>query len=233
MLGGMQRNRLLLLASAVGVALVALVVAVSVGSGGSSSGTTVSTSSSASVRAIFAGVPQKGDTLGRADAPVTLKVFEDPQCPFCREWNLATLPSVVSDYVRTGRVKLVYRGIVVIGPNSVDGLRAIYAAGAQNKLWTFDEALYEKQGAENSGWITTDVIREAAQDAHADADKILHGMNSTAVTAQLKVAAQEATADKVRGTPTFVIERPLAAPQLLQAPLDPSGFEAALAAALQ
>ena len=78
----------------------------------------------------LAGIPQKGDTLGRAAAPVTIQVFEDPQCPYCKEWNVDTLPSVVKDYVRTGKVKLVYRGIKIIGPNSEYGLRANYAAGA-------------------------------------------------------------------------------------------------------
>jgi hypothetical protein len=75
-------------------------------------------------------VPQHGDALGNASAPVTLTVFEDPQCPFCRQWNIDTLPTVVENYVRTGRIKIVYRGVVVIGANSLVGLAAEYAARA-------------------------------------------------------------------------------------------------------
>ena len=138
-----------------------------------------------------------GDTLGQASAPSTLVVYEDPQCPFCRSWNVSTLPSVVSQFVRTGKIKLEYRGVVIIGPDSVRGLRAIYAAGKQNKLWNFADALYAHQGAENSGWITNEVILAAARDAHADGKAILADMGSSAVTAALEGAQKQATADQL------------------------------------
>jgi protein-disulfide isomerase len=235
----MQRNRLLLLAGALGAAVLIVVLALVVaGTGGGSSGTTTAaasdTTGTTTPTASLAGIPQHGDTLGRASAPVTITVFEDPQCPYCRQWNVDTLPSVVTDYVRTGRVKLVFRGINIIGPNSEKGLRAIYAAAAQNKLWQMLDAVYARQGTENSGWITDDVITQAAQAAHANAKTILGALSSAAVTAQLQNAAQEAAADAVQGTPTFVAQRPPALPQQLQiTALDPASFAAALAPILQ
>jgi protein-disulfide isomerase len=183
---------------------------------------------------VAATVPQQGDTLGKADAPVTITVFEDPQCPFCRQWNVETLPTVVARYVKTGRVKLVYRGIEIIGPNSADGLRAIYAARGQNKLWQMVDELYARQGEENSGWITPAVITAAAHAGGANPQAILAAANSPAVTKALQQSANQATADKVAGTPTFVIERPPGLPQQLSVPaLDPASFTAALDAALQ
>jgi protein-disulfide isomerase len=136
--------------------------------------------------------------------------------------------------VRTGKIKLEYRGVVVIGPDSVRGLRAIYAAGKQNKLWDFADALYAHQGTENSGWITNDVILAAARDAGADGKAILAAMGSSAVTAELAEAQKQATADQLQGTPTFIIERPPALAQpLAVSALDPATFDAALSAALQ
>src|SRR5262249_15227950 len=141
----MQRNRLLLIGAAVAGAAVLAVVLVLVASGGSSHEATPTTTTAQADQAgttpaagssdVFAGVPQNGDTLGKASAPATLTVFEDPQCPYCRQWSVDTLPTVVRDFVRTGKVRLVYRGIEIIGPDSEPGLRAIFAAGAQNKLW--------------------------------------------------------------------------------------------------
>jgi len=233
----MPRNRLYLLAAAAAAAIVAVAVIVVVAASGGSSSPTTTTAvpqTSSGTASIFAGVPQRGDTLGRADAPATLTVFEDPQCPYCRQWNLDTLPTVVRDYVKTGRVKIVYRGIEIIGGNSIAGLRAAYAAGMQNKLWNLVEELYQRQGAENSGWITLAVIREAATSVHANAAKLIKEADSKPVTAALNAAEAERRSYGISATPTFAIQRQLGALQQLRVTsLEPGEFSAALAAALQ
>jgi len=232
-----KRRRLLLLGAAIGAAAVVAVVLIVVVSGGSSesgASTTSADTTGSTPSSSLAGIPQHGATLGNPNAPATLVVYEDPQCPFCRQWNVDTLPTVLRDYVRPGKINLEYRGVVIIGPNSVKGLRAIYAAAPQNKLWNMVDALYAQQGAENSGWITNDVIRSAAQQAGANPDQILARMNTPAVTAQLTRAAKQAAADQVRGTPTFVVEHPPAlSQQLALTSLEPAEFDAALSAALQ
>ena len=228
----MKRNRLLLAAAAIAAAAVVVVILlVAVDSGPKSTSTTpLPTVASA----VFSGVPQQGDTLGKANARVTITVFEDPQCPFCRTWSLETLPTVVKRYVRTGRVKLIYRGIQIIGPNSVRGLRAIYAAGEQNKLWNLADALYQHQGAENTGWITEAVIREAANVSGLNRRALLRASSSAAVSVALAQATREAHFGGVSGTPTFIVERPPGLPQQLSlTALDPASFTAALDAALQ
>ena len=232
----MERNRLTLVALAVGVAaLVAVVLVLVVGHGGSSAGSTTSTSASTVTSAAPLGsVPQHGDTLGKPGAPVSLVVFEDPQCPYCRSWNVDSLSTVVSQFVQTGRIKLVYRGVVIIGPDSVRGLRAIYAAGLQNKLWDMADELYARQRAENSGWITNRVILEAAAAAGANGKAVLANMGAPAVSAALRQAQADAKAAQLQGTPTFVLEQPPAVSRQLNVPgLDPSSFVAALSAALQ
>ncbi len=229
----MTRNqRLLALAAAAVVAVVIVVVAVVVGGSKPSTAHPATTVAGGS-QSFLAGVRQHGYVLGGASAPATLLVFEDPQCPYCQEWSLGALPSVVDTFVRTGRVRLEWRGIAIIGPNSVAGLRAAYAAGQQNRLWNLVEQLYERQGAENSGWITEAVLRSAAKAAGVDAAKMLAAADSKAVTAELEQAARDAEQQKVAGTPTFVLVRPPGLPQQLKVTgLDPSTFDSELAAAL-
>ena len=234
----MKSRRMLLIAAAVGGAAVLAVALILVASSGSSKSATTSVSTDASgaggPRATFAGIPQHGDTVGQAAAPATMLVFEDPQCPYCQQWTLDTLPTVVDQFVRPGKLKLTYRGIPIIGPNSIKGLRATFAAGEQNKLWQFSEALYEMQGAENSGWITDDVILSAAKSAGADGQAILAASPTKAITAQLAQATSEAQTYQVRGTPTFVLVQPPSLPQELNVTsLDPATFTAELQAALQ
>lgn len=236
----MDRTRLLLLGGAIAAAVVVVAVVIAVAGGGSKSssptttGTVTQRGGGPEAVSTFAGVLQSGDTLGKASAPVTLTVFEDPQCPYCREWNIDTLPTVVRDYVRTGRIKIVYRGIVVIGANSVAGLRVIYAAGLQNKLWNMAEALYERQGNENSGWITLGVIRDAAREVGVAPAKVIKDADSAAVTAKLHEAANLAGKYGVDGTPTFAIQKPLGPFRQLQVSgLEPGDFTPALDAALR
>ncbi|HXK14669.1 MAG TPA: thioredoxin domain-containing protein [Gaiellaceae bacterium] len=231
----MNRNRLMLVAAAVGgAALLAVVLILVVGKSSTATTTTATAPAIATAAKLFAGIPQHGNTIGKASAPATLIVYEDPQCPFCREWNVQTLPTVLDQYVRTGKLKLVYRGVVIIGPDSVRGLRAIGAAAKQNKLWNLVDALYARQGAENSGWITNSVIVAAASDAGANGPAVVAGMGAPSVGATLTTWQSQAKADRLQGTPTFVIERPPAVSQQLPVQgLDPATFVAALAAALQ
>lgn len=229
---------LALIGTAAVVAAIVIVVAVfSTGGSPPSSPTTTATAPGGPFTAgpvdVLKGVPQHGDTLGEASATTTLEVFEDPQCPYCREWALESFPTVVQRYVRTGRIKLVYRGVEIIGPNSEPGLRAIYASGGQNKLWNLVEELYTRQGKENSGWITDAVLRSAATAVGADPGPVLARSSSAAVTDQLHTAASEFRSYGLQGTPSFVLQRPLAVPRQLQVTgLDPASFTSALDAAL-
>ena len=113
------------------------------------------------------------------------------------------------DFVRTGKVRLVYRGIGIIGPDSQPGLRAIFAAGQQNKLWNLAAALYDVQGAENSGWITDAVIRSAANAAGAKPAAILAAASSKAVTAALARAQLDSA--RLRGSGNAGLRHPTAA----------------------
>jgi protein-disulfide isomerase len=230
---------LLVLGGAIAAAVVAVVVIVVVAGGGSSSPSTTTTAvtqpgGGTEAKSTFEGVPQRGDTLGKASAPVTLTVFEDPQCPFCRQWNIDTLPTVVQNYVRTGRIKIVYRGVVVIGDNSLVGLAAIYAAAEQDKLWQMAEALYERQGDENSGWITVPLVRAAAREIGLNPAKVVAAMRSSAVTSAIRQSVNEAQSLGINSTPTFAIQKQLGTLQQLQVSgLGPADFTPALDQALQ
>jgi protein-disulfide isomerase len=241
-----QRTRLLIVGGVVLAAALAagLVIAFATGSGSGGNGTTTAAAAPpsggqpaptapAGPVSVLAGVPQHGDTLGQADAPATMYVYEDPQCPYCKEWALGTFPTVVRQYVKTGRLKLVYQGVEIIGPNSVPALRALYAAGNQNKLWNLAEELYTRQGEENSGWVTDALLESSATAVGANAAKVLADARSPAITRRLAQAARDFQAAGAPGTPTFVVQRALAVPVQLQLTgLDPASFQAALEPAL-
>lgn len=162
----------------------------------------------AATEAVFRGVPQQLNQLGKPDAKVTMIEFADPQCPYCRQYQLDTLPAIVKEYVRTGKVKLVMFGIPIVGQNSEAGLRAMYAAGLQGKLWNFLDLLYNSQGAENSGWITDDLLRRIGHSiAGFDTQKMMADRQSADVDAALAASEQQATNGRVDRTPMFFAGR--------------------------
>ena len=84
---------------------------------------------------MLAGIPQSGIYLGNPSAPVRLVEFADLQCPFCREYTLQTLPQLVQDYVRSGKVRMEFRDLAFLGKDSVTaGRHAAAAARAEQAL---------------------------------------------------------------------------------------------------
>ena len=73
--------------------------------------------------ALLQGIPQNGNVLGKPDAPVTIVEYADYQCPYCARWALDTLPAIVDEYVRPGKVQIVFQGIAILGEDSVTALQ--------------------------------------------------------------------------------------------------------------
>jgi protein-disulfide isomerase len=193
------------------------------------------TVASLSATSPFAGIRQNGIVLGSPSAPVTLVEFADLQCPYCAAFARNALPAIVRDYVRTGRVRIVFEGLAFIGPDSTKALRAVLAASLQNRAWDVLDRLYAIQGAENGGWVTNAVLRDVARGVPGlDVPQLFRHLKSGAVESQLDVAAREARSAGVRGTPSFFVGptggtlRPVGLTSLTADALRPA-LEAALA----
>jgi protein-disulfide isomerase len=153
---------------------------------------------------LFRGIPQQLNALGNPKAPVTMVEFGDLQCPACRAFALDGLPAIVREYVRPGKVKLVFAGLAFLGPDSETALRATYAAGLQSRLWNFLDLLYRNQGAENSGWVTDELLRAAAKAIPGlDVGTMMAARRTTEVDNALLATQQQASSARVNTTPTF------------------------------
>lgn len=158
--------------------------------------------------ALFAGVPQSGLEIGKADAPVTIVEYLDVQCPHCKDAATSTVPTLISQFVKTGQAKLKLQPIAFIGDDSTKGALAVLAAGQQNRAGEFAEILFRNQGGENAGWVTDGVLDGIASALKLDGGKFDDARSSDAVKSDLKKIAAAATADQVQSTPTFVIKGP-------------------------
>ncbi len=164
------------------------------------------TQTTAGASTLLDGIPQDGDVLGDAKAPVTLIQFEDLQCPICRQYQEEGFPSIVNEYVRPGKLKVRFVGLAFIGDDSAKALRYVLAAGAQGKLFDLSEALYANQGEENSGWVTDDLLEELADQVGLDWDTLQSDAAGSDVQRQAQAMSAEGVARQIQGTPTFFVQ---------------------------
>jgi protein-disulfide isomerase len=163
----------------------------------------------AEVTSLLAGIPQRGNTLGDPRAPVTLQYFADLECPFCKEFTLAALPSLISQWVRSGKLKIEYRSEEtatrereVFKTQQVAAL----AAGKQNKMWYFVELFYHEQGKENSGYVTESYLQGLAQQVPGlNLIAWTVARNDTALVNTITTDAQAASSAGFTGTPSFLL----------------------------
>lgn len=192
---------LLALLVAVAIVVAALLVVLSqLGGGGGSVD---------DVGEFYSGIPQDGTTLGEKDAPVTVYLYEDFQCPFCGQFDREMFPDLVDDYVRDGQVRVVSETMVFLGPDSVTAARAAFAAGEQNLYWPYHTLLFENQGEENSGYVTDDFLRGLAEDTPGlDVQKWEDQRAGNSFTKELGAVQSKAQAEGVNSTPTLIVEGP-------------------------
>ena len=194
------------------IALVALFAAAAVvtPTGGSAGRTPGAVPGAPQVESLLRGIPQDGPWLGRKTAPLTLIEYVDVQCPYCARFSSEVLPTVVKRYVRTGRVRILFRGLAFVGPDSVRGLRWATAAARQDRLWNVLELLFVNQGDENGGWVTQRLLNSVARDVHGlDVSRVRRDAGSAWVSEQLRAMAAAAKHAHVPGTPYFEVGRML------------------------
>jgi protein-disulfide isomerase len=204
-----RKRNLMLLGGAVALAAVIVVVAVVVSSGGSSKKGSPEGAAIGAKQAkqLLDPIPQKGSTLGKPDAPVTLTEFADLQCPFCRDYTLKQFPSIVAKYVKTGKVKMVFQNYAFIGPDSLTAALAAEAAGKQNKLWQFIDVFYNNQGTENTDYVTDKFLTKIADGAGVDSKKMLTDREDPSARQAVAAAQSAAASAGVNSTPTFILKK--------------------------
>ncbi|HSK15860.1 MAG TPA: thioredoxin domain-containing protein [Gaiellaceae bacterium] len=203
----LSRPRLAAVAAAAATLALLLVAASLLGARGGDGGgaaTGAAVFGASEVEQLLTGIPQEGSVLGEPDAPVTLVEYADLQCPFCAQWAVGTFRELVSDYVRAGQLRIEFRGMAFIGPDSERALRAALAAGEQNRLWHALELLYMNQGAENAGWVSDDLLDGIGRSVPGlDGERMLSATGSDSVTEAMARSAEQARAAGVQGTPSF------------------------------
>lgn len=146
-------------------------------------------------------------SIGAADAPITMIEYASFTCSHCKNFHADVLPLIKENYIDTGKVRMIYRGIYF----DRLGLWADMLAncGGPDRYFGIVSMIYEKQ----SEWTKADSAVGVVDNLYAIGR--IAGMTQDDMeacmqdneTAQAMVAfsTENAANDDVQGTPTFVI----------------------------
>jgi protein-disulfide isomerase len=136
---------------------------------------------------------------GAANAPVTIVMFSDFQCPFCSRVE-PTVKQIEDTY--GDKVKIVWKNQPLpFHPNAMPAARAAMAAGKQGKFWEMHDLLFANQKDLNDA-----SYEKWAQQIGLNMSKWKADMNSPEVSAQITADSNEGKAVGANGTPAFFID---------------------------
>lgn len=148
--------------------------------------------------------------VGDADAPVKIEIYEDFQCPYCRQLEAQTR-DFLSENAADGKVQVTYHPIHLLTdlPYSAKALNAFAAVlthGKPEEALKLHSLLYDNQPYESESASVTDAdIAAMVSESGAEGPQIDAALKTTddAFFAAADRAMQEA---KIEGTPTVFID---------------------------
>ena len=137
-------------------------------------------------------------TKGPADAPVTLMIFDDFQCPYCARL-LPTLEKVMEAYPT--QVRVVFKHFPLnMHKFARQAAIASIAARNQGKFWPLHDQLFA-----NYNQLNDDKIRQLAESVGLDMDRFDKDIANPALQQEIAADLQLGTDSGVRGTPAVYI----------------------------
>lgn len=136
---------------------------------------------------------------GPLNAPVTIVMFGDFQCPTCSR-TFPVLQKVIAEF--PGKVRFVERDypLEAIHENAFRAALAANAANAQGKFWEYGDLLYTHQDA-----LDAASLKKYAEQLGLNVQKFEIDSNSEKAAAEVRKDMADAASYGVAGTPTVFI----------------------------
>lgn len=150
----------------------------------------------------------EGVQIGNDNAPVTLIVFSDYQCPGCGQFATRIKPMLEANEVQAGKLKVIYYDMPLtsIHDHAFLAARAARCAGDQGKYWEMHQALFQHQ----SDWSFSRTapiraFKEYAASAGVDQGAFDSCLESDRFAETVTANAMLAEQLGVNATPTVII----------------------------
>lgn len=140
--------------------------------------------------------------LGKKDAPVTIVIYDDFQCPFCARFETQTWPQLKKEYVDTGKVKFYFKHFPLgFHPNAQPASEATECAAEQGKFWKLHDKIFTNQGE-----LSEENLKKWAEELKLDMTKFNECYDSNKYAERVSKDLEEGQSIGIRGTPSFVIQ---------------------------
>lgn len=146
----------------------------------------------------IAGDPVKGDP----QAPLTMVEFSDYECPFCVRHFQTTWPQLAQEYLRTGKIRYVFRDfpLKAIHKNASKAAEAAHCAGEQGQYWAMHDRLFAHRTA-----LSPDDLPRHAEAVGLALPEFQACVDSGRYAEKVRQGLTDGKAAGVRGTPTFFV----------------------------
>ena len=138
---------------------------------------------------------------GDANAPVTIVEWSDYECPFCARFFSETYGEIDNEYIKTGKVKLVFRDFPLsFHAQAQKAAEAAECAGDQGKYYEMHDLLFTKG-------VTSGVtgFKAFAKELKLDSVKFDKCLDDGTHASEVKKDMADGAAAGIQGTPGFVI----------------------------
>ena len=114
------------------------------------------------VQRIFGGVPQRADSLGTDEAPVTVSVFNDIQCAPCARYQVEVIDPLIEEYARGEEVRFEFRHFSLAPNDTTLAAIAAESAGLQERQWQYLDTFVRNQRLAAGGGVDDELLRDIA-----------------------------------------------------------------------
>lgn len=152
-----------------------------------------------------------GNSIGDPNARVKVLVFEDYQCPYCKDYTQQVEPQLdASTYITSGQVYYKFIQFPFLDENSAtkeshQASNASMCALEQGRFWDYHDMLFANQGAENSGSFNNKRLQAFADALGLDMTKFNQCFSQNKYSAQIETDYQESISMGVTRTPTVLV----------------------------
>ena len=143
--------------------------------------------------------------LGNPDASITILEWGDYQCTFCYKFHQNTLDTINDDFIKTGKVKLVFKDFPLNGPDSLLAAQAAYCAEDQGKYWQYHNELYKNWAGEKTGWITRESLDKFATTVNLDLGEFNACLDEGKYQDKVNVLHEFGKEIGIDATPSFLV----------------------------